>query len=164
MKPTKLAIALTLFAVAFSISHLNAFSADQIARYLGLSEWNTTVDLEPETFIVEIYTIKNGEVSERIFEGLAAWSKDAARGITIISGESDGNYKFCVLYSGGDTVRIETKIPTFRVTMHPPLPETIGAGDYVLFGESTPEGRAMRGEDIGRYSKGFVLRIKEIQG
>jgi hypothetical protein len=138
-----------------------AVTADDLAKYLGVSTLSTTVTLPSESFIVEIYKISNGAIGDRIFEGIPAWSKSPEKGLQIMYSQENGKYRIGILYGSGNTLTVTSDVPAFDSTLSPNLPDTIKAGDYVLFGKPKRDGSIPVAEKISSYSDGFLLRIKE---
>lgn len=151
-------IVTTLIILGFSPAL--AITADELAKYLNISSWTTTVSLPSESFVVEVYKISDGSLGERIFEGMSAWSKHPEKGLQVMSGPENGKYKIVIAYGSGSTLTINTNVPIFDGTLSSDLPDTIKEGDYVLFGKPKRDGSVPVAESIKSYSEGFVLRVK----
>ena len=151
----------TVALLAITASSVHAISADQLAKYLRISGWDTTVVLPSRSFIVELYKIEDGKVGTKLFEGMPAWSKDPEKGLSILSGPDGDKYKLAIIYGGGVTMTVDTDVSTFDSTMAPSLPKEIKEGDFVLFGKPKRDGTPPISDNISSYSEGFVLRIKK---
>lgn len=156
LKPFLLALAVILF----TRTPASAITADELQRYLGVNSWTTVVALPPESFIAEIYEIKDGAPAGRIIEGDSRWTKKADSPLTIMAGTQDGKYRIVVAYQGGVTTSAHTSVKTYSVTVSPNLPTRIEEGDYVLFGHPASPSSNKTPEDISSYSSGFLLRVK----
>ena len=156
----KILLFITTLIVTSSIaaSSASAVSADDLARYLGITSASTRVTLPPESFVAELYSIEDGKVGKRLLEGMPAWSKEPQKGLVIIWGSENGKYRFVFAYGGGVTMGVHTEIPTFNGTLSESFPMTIETGDFVLFGE--PNGKVRDATEISSFSRGFLLRIE----
>jgi len=148
---------IAIFAMTLTCSY--ALTADELARYLGVSSWTTVIDLPPQSFVAEIWSIKDGVPEKQLIEGMAAWNKMPEKGITIMLGSQDNKYKIAIAYGGGVTMTTATSIPSFNSTMGSSLPKTLAEGDYALYG--TPKEKGLKAEDVASYKAGFLLRIKK---
>lgn len=137
----------------------SAITTEDLARYLGVSSWSTSVELPPQSFVAELYTIEAGKVGARLLEGMPAWSNEPEKGLVIMLGSDNGKYRVVFAYGGGVTMSVQSGIPTFSATLSPGLPKTVTAGDYILFGQ--PNKKKGAADDISSFERGFLLRIKD---
>jgi len=152
-----LIVLFTLLALSLKAS---AVTSDELARYLGVSSWTTTVFLEGGSYVVEVYEIKDGKVDHRLLEGMKEWSPKGATGVTVMIGPEGKSYRVVVDYQRGTTVGATSTFETrFGSSMSPSLPEKIGEGDYILMGEPKAPGKGLN-SDISDYARGFLLRVK----
>lgn len=132
---------------------------------MGLSSWETTVTLPPESFVVELYKISDGAVGDLVFHGQPEWSKEPEKGLRIVAGKEEGKYRFAIIYDSGSTIGTSTDVEVFDYTSTSSLPKTVTAGDYFLFGKPKEKGTngepLIRGE-IRSCSAGFLLRIAKL--
>lgn len=156
MKLPRLAFTLTA-SLALCVADASALTAEELARFLGVTWWTKTVTL-PESFVVEIHHIVDGAVGECLLEGDARWSKNPETGFTILAGLQNGKYRMAIAYGDGVTLTVESQIPAFQQTMSSGFSARIGEGDYVLFGEPKPG--AAQSDDLRTYARGFLLRVK----
>lgn len=137
-----------------------AVTGDELARYLGVSSWTTTVFLEAGSYVVEVYEIKDGKVDRRLLEGMKEWSTKGATGLTVMIGPEGKSYRVVVAYQKGVTVGATSTFETrFGTSMSPSLPEKIREGDYILMGEPKGQNRGIN-NDIADCARGFLLRVK----
>ena len=148
-----------ILAFAAAIQATLAITTDELASYLGVSSWNTTIDLPPESFIVEIYTIKDGAPNKRLIEGMTEWSKAPEKGITFMIGSVEIGYKVVVKYGGGVTMTAIPPMKNFTHTMSSELPDSIGEGDHVLIGKPYPDYNNSPINPVSGYSEGFLVRV-----
>jgi len=153
-------IATLVTICTLSISHAYSITVDELARYIGVTAISTTVDLPSESFVTEVWTIKNGLPDKLLIEGMPAWNRDPEKGITVMIGNDGGKYKVVVAYGGGVTMTANTDIPTFRGTLSGDFPKSIGEGDFPLFGEPKAGG-GHSARETKTFVQGFLLRIKK---
>ncbi len=166
MKLRPLALA---FALVFSaLYHASAITADELAQFLGIRSWGTTVALPPDSFSADIHEIVDGEVgrlwlrtgnpvSLRTGDRVA---KEPEKGLRIVIGPHDGNYKIAVTYRGFITTGVQTEVPLFSDSFTATLPPEITEGDYVLLGETKQN--SIADTSVGAFKHGFLLRITKI--
>ncbi len=156
-------IFLTVLSAATLLVHgARAITADELARYFGVSWWTTKIDLPPEAFTAEIFHIVDGAVGERLIEGMPAWSKKPESGLSVLLGVQDGKYKLVVAYGGGVTMTTASQVAVFDQTLGISLPEKIGAGDFVFFGKPKVNATEARSDDVRSFSQGFLLRVRTV--
>ena len=159
MKIPGFLVPLLTFAV-LSAGAARGVTPDELAAYLGISSWHTTVDLPPGSFSVQICEFADGEVKGAELVSLPDLAKHPENGLTILSGSQEGKYRFeLVGWSGSHGV--PTVTPTLARTILPRLPEKIGEGDFVLFGQPLEGKSVPEPNDLRSYSRGFLLRIKK---
>ncbi len=147
--------------VAFCImamANAQALTVDELARYLSVTAFSTTVKLPAESFTAEIWTIKDGEPDKLLIDGMAAWNKNPEKGITVMIGADNGKYRIVIAYGGGVTKSIVSGGPNFRSTMSEEFPKTIQEGDFPLMGEPKVGG-SQNAREISAFQQGFLLRI-----
>lgn len=143
------------------LTQTHAMTADELARYLDVTAISTTVELPAESFVTEVWTIKDGQADKRLIEGMAAWNREPDRGITVMIGAENGTYKVVVAYGGGVTMRALSGIPVFRGTLSGDFPQKISEGDYPLFGEPR-FGAGGSAREMNTFKRGFLLRIRKL--
>ena len=159
MKTTKLLLVLlTVAVVAVGVS--SAIPSAELAAYLGVSSWHTTVDLPPNSYDVEIYEFVDGKVKDAGIISVPEFAKHPEVGLTIMSGKQDGKYRF-VLMGWNGTYGAATEEATFGHTIGSGLPGKIKEGDFILFGEPLSGEAFHASDDIHSFSKGFLLHIKK---
>jgi hypothetical protein len=160
MMPSPRFIAILFAVAAFATSHALAITADDLARYLGVSSWSTAVALPPGSFVTEIYSIKEGRPDKLLLEGNSKWNQRPEKGIVVMLGVEDGVYRVVIAYGGGVTMGSKTGIPKFGSSISPGLPSRLQAGDYVLVGQPQSFQSKQSSEAVSDYSSGIFLRVK----
>jgi hypothetical protein len=149
------------FPGPFLLSSASAITADQLAGFLGVSDWRTVIDLPAEAHTIELWEVRDGEPTERLLVSQPEWTKRPEAGIAVIVGPRDGNYRITISFSSGGTLGVVTKIPLFTQTVSVPLPPKIQEGDFALFGTSR-QGAMTQGTDGAKsLAKGFLLRVRK---
>lgn len=156
-------VPIALLALLVFTLKAKAVTADDLALYLGISSWKTSVFLEAGTYVPEIYEIRDGKVDRMILEGMKEWAVKGAPGLTIMLGPEGQGYRVVLAYQGGSTVSASSTFEgRFGTAVSPTLPEKIREGEYILIGE--PKGRIARvSEEISDYKRGFLLRIRLVK-
>ena len=158
MKTTKLLLVL-LTVVMASVGVSSAITSEELAVYLGVSSWRTTVDLPKNSYAVELYEFVDGKVKDASIIALPEYDKHPEAGFTIMGGKQDGKYRFVILGWNG-SYGVTTEEGTFATTIGGSLPDKIKFGDFILFGEPLGGSAFHASHDIHSFSKGFLLRIK----
>lgn len=157
MKTLPLLTAL-LIALTFPLTQAHATTAEELAKYLEISTWSTTVALPPASFTVAIYQIKDGVASERLLAGLPAWNKNSGKGITVMLGPENGKSKLVLISGDQGTIMTTIGFSTDQARFSQPLPKKIREGDYILTG--TPKDpRDFPAQDPSKYKSALLLRI-----
>ena len=158
MKPVKLLLVLLAVAVIL-VGNLSAITSDELAAYLGVSSWHTTVDLPPNSYDVEVCEFVDGHIKDASVISIPEFAKHPEVGLTLMSGKQDGKYRF-VLMGWNGSYGAATEETTFGHTIGSGLPDKIKEGDFILFGDPLGGAAFHSSDDIHSFSKGFLLRIK----
>ncbi|MFZ4777411.1 MAG: hypothetical protein ACOYM3_18745 [Terrimicrobiaceae bacterium] len=147
--------------MAITTTYAFGLSADQLAKYFGISTWNAVVQLPPKSFTVNVYAFANGVIGNCILSGQPEWNSKPDEGFVIMLGVENGQYKLVTSYPSGKgpTIDTSTQIKAFQSTIGFPLPEVISTGDYILFG-SPKEDRSAHSK-LDDFESGFVLRVSK---
>ena len=167
------------FCAAVSIqspSPSMAVTADELATHLGISSWNTVVDLPLQSYTVELYEFQNGKIGKRLW-GDQSWSSESPEGggrihlsflVSVETGKLKGT-AISALKPDGATVSISffsetlTSVPSVRHG----LPAKFKEGDYFMgadelqgskmipFGDKRPAE-----EFVKDFKSGLVLRVR----
>jgi hypothetical protein len=147
--------------VGGTLATLNAreVTASELASFLGISSWDTTVTLPPNTYTIDICPIQDGKIGDGLFQGQRDWSKDPDGKFAIMAGPNDNNYRFTMSSKTGGTFGVTPQIPRFDATYSPALPDTVSEGVFILFVDMV--NRDMKGaqNDPATYKRGFVLKV-----
>jgi ankyrin repeat protein len=158
-----------VFACLSSLATLTAgaaaIEADELAQFLGVYSWSTQVSLPPDSFSAEILQIENGAVADRLLMPTAESSHGESGGLRIIlgpvfNGPMKGNYRVTISVGSRGTLGMPTKVPLFDSARSNPIPNKIGEGDFIFFG--VPKEPFAGANDLGSYSRGFMLRVKRL--
>lgn len=151
-----------LALLAFTVK-AKAITADDLALYLGVSSWKTSVFLEAGTYVAEIHEIKDGKVDRMILEGSKESAVKGAPGLTIMIGPEGQGYRVVLAYQGGTTMGGSSTFDNRSgLWFYPSLPEKVRDGDYILMGEPTERMFGSR-EAVMEYKRGFLLRIRLVK-
>ena len=161
MKTAKSLMVLSAFFSIFA-GNLSAITSDELAAFLGVSAWHTTVDLPSDSYSIQIYEFADGKVSDADLIEVTKLTKPSENAVTIMAGTQDGKYKFVVTGFNGSYGAPTDKPPLDR-TLSSHLPETIHEGDFILFGKPLSGAAFHAQDDIRSYSKGFLLRVKRLE-
>ena len=161
MKMNRLLTAI-LVSAALAVQAVAAINADELAQFLGVSSWQTAIDLPAGSYTVELYEFANGAVTERLMVSQPEWAERPDAGLTIIAGPREGNYRITIGCANRGTWGAVTKVPLFDTTMSNGLPPKIQDGDYVLFGKPLEGASGLSAQNLQGYARGFLLRIKKI--
>lgn len=140
---------------------VSGLTVEELSSYLGVSSWQTVVDLPGLTYKVQIYEFANGALADHpLIDHEVQALKTVKADLLIVWGPQDDMYKLMIKDGIGATITVRTKTATFGSTASESLPN-IGAGDYVIFGEPLGSAVMPQVRDFRTYSKGFLLRIKK---
>lgn len=161
-------LALAFAFVSSALHHASAITVDELAQFLGIRSWGTTVTLPPDSFSADIHEIVDGEVGRLwLRTGNPVWlrtgdrvAKEPEKGLRIAIGPHEGNYKIAVTYRGFITTGAQTEVPLFSDSFTATLPPEITEGDYVLLGETKQN--SIADTSVGAFKHGFLLRITKI--
>src|SRR5213075_3210469 len=80
MKMNRILIAL-LASAALTVQGAAAITADELAQFLGVSSWDTVVDLPAKTYSIELWEFADGAVTERIVVSQPEWAERPEAGL-----------------------------------------------------------------------------------
>ena len=157
-----LLLLLTLISsVSFRASTARAITAEELAGFLGISSWRTTVALPRGSFSVALFEINDGAVGKSILElSPEEVAKKPEAGLSVVLGPRDGKYRVQIRLPDGSSSGSPTDIPLFDSSLSSAIPERVEVGDYVFFGKrkkAAPGGS----NDLGSYERGFLLRVEK---
>jgi len=137
-------------------------TADQLARYLGVSSMSTTVWLPPKTYVVEIYEIKDGKIDRRLIKSDPDWITTKEGPLTIMLGPDGEKQKIVFCVGESMTVTAHTDVSTMGGTVRPPLPEFIKApGDFIFLGRGDLK-KNRNLQDPKSFESGLLLRVSSV--
>lgn len=152
-----------LLPFAPSPVHARDITAPELATFLGVSSWETTVSLPPNSYTINICPIEDGKIGEGIFPNQDEWSKDPDGRFTIIAGPNGGGYRITMSSKTAGTYGVSPGIPTFEATINPALPRTVTEGVYILSADMVGRNRDGNQNDPATYKRGFVLKVAKKQ-
>jgi hypothetical protein len=155
----KLSVAALCLAHVSAVSNAREITAPEIASFLGISSWETRVDLPPDTYSIDICPIEDGIIGSSLIAGQIDWSKNADGRFVFISGTQDGNYKLSVSSPKVGGLTFTTHVPVFKGTYNPSLPETVSEGTFILFADTVARDSTGGQNEPATYKRGFVLRV-----
>ena len=147
---------------ASSLSTNFALTGDQVAAFLALSHWETTVTMPKESFIASVKVIIDGKVTNIGLSGDNGADRGGSSPTTnvVIMGQLNKRPAPFTVLLDGMTTSHEFEVPETSGRVTRSLPTEIGHGDYVLGGQPFDDKRADSGK-VESYKVGFILRIEK---
>lgn len=134
-------------------------TAAELASFLGISSWETKVELPPNSYSIEICPFEDGKIGQGLFRDQVDWSKDPEGKVTIIAGPEGDNYRFTISSKTAGTFGTTPRISRFDMTYTPSLPDTVSEGVFILLAEPRKGDGTAPQNDPASYKRGFVLKI-----
>ncbi len=148
-------------ATCLLLSPAFAVTADELARYLGIRTVTARVWMPPNSYVVEIYEIKDGEIGRCLIKGERDWFTDPDGKITIMFGHEKDKQRIVLGAGESMTVSALTSFAPPGACIYPPLPEQLKEGDYMIMGNSTAKNIVVT--DPKNYQNGLLLRVSAVR-
>lgn len=140
-----------------------AITTEELAQFLGIHGWKTVVDLPAESYSIEIWEFRNGELVDRWIMSNPDMTRNSEAGISVLTGPYEDKYKLSISFSAGGTLGVKTRVPLFATTFAAPFPEKLKEGDFVFLAEPKKTETKLGQNDLKRYAQGFMLRIQKLK-
>lgn len=155
---------ITLLCVLFPFASTFAVTADELAVFLGVSKWETSVAMPPGTFSASIFAVKDGQV---LNSGLTLspgeiFEKGEKTKLLVMGQMNPDKQRFTVLSTSmGGTSNFSISMGETKTFV---LPSEIGEGIYPLGGELNGKepGAGLGKSKIELLRWGFVLQIAKL--
>jgi hypothetical protein len=135
-----------------------SLTTKELATFLGISSWRTTIDLPFHSYFVELHPFADGVVGESLIECGPDFLLPKKQKVTVMLGREG----VVVLFSHGGSVfqRRKESPPFSDLTWPIGLPPRVGLGDFVLSVQAARYFDGHKIEDMPPFAKGFLLRIR----
>ena len=136
----------------------DALSPEELAAYLGVSSWRTTIDLPPNSYFVELREFAKGVAGQKIIECGPDMLMPKKQRLTVMLGRDGAAMHF---RDGGSVFKSTKKsLRTDELAWPIKLPRNVGLGDFVLYVQAPQFFDEQQMENMPSYARGFLLRIR----
>ena len=138
----------------------DALTSEELAEFLGISCWRTTIELPHHSYVVELRAFAEGIASPSIIEIGPDMLLPKTQKLTVILGRDRAALRF----SQGGTVfqPMEEESPAYAGTVRRfELPRCVGLGDFSLYAVMPDYSDETDYDNMPLSARGFLLRIRK---